>query len=193
MDDIFTREMIVPSIIIAIVTAAIVIFVFLMLEKSRAKKGMSKIKNAEDEADKIIEDANKKAIEMACLGDYIKKLPLGIETKIGTDGTGVSGGEKQRIMIARAIYKNPLYLLLDEATSSLDAENERNITENLSREFHGRTMLVIAHRLSTVRDADNIIVLRHGKVVETGNHKELVGRKGYYYELVKNQLELAKE
>ena len=139
------------------------------------------------------EQKMKKAIEMACLGDYIKKLPLGIETKIGTDGTGVSGGEKQRIMIARAIYKNPLYLLLDEATSSLDAENEKNITENLSREFHGRTMLVIAHRLSTVRDADNIIVLRHGKVVETGNHKELVGRKGYYYELVKNQLELAKE
>lgn len=139
------------------------------------------------------EQKMKKAIDMACLGDYIKKLPLGIETKIGTDGTGVSGGEKQRIMIARAIYKNPLYLLLDEATSSLDAENERNITENLSQEFHGRTMLVIAHRLSTVRDADNIIVLRHGKVVETGNHKELVGRKGYYYELVKNQLELAKE
>lgn len=139
------------------------------------------------------EQKMKTALEMACLSDYVKKLPLGIDTKIGTDGTGVSGGEKQRIMIARAIYKNPLYLLLDEATSSLDAENERKITENLSREFHDRTMLVIAHRLSTVRNADHIVVLRHGKVVESGNHEELVGRKGYYYELVRNQLELAKE
>lgn len=135
----------------------------------------------------------RKAVELACLDDYVRKLPLGMETKIGADGTGVSGGEKQRIMIARAIYRNPLYLLLDEATSSLDAENERKITENLGREFQGRTMLVIAHRLSTVKNADNIIVLRHGRVVESGSHEELVGKKGYYYELVKNQLELAKE
>ena len=94
-------------------------------------------------------------------------------------------------MIARAIYKNPLYLMLDEATSSLDAENEHHITENIGRICRGRTLLVIAHRLSTVKNADHIIVLRHGCVVESGTHKELVSKKGYYWELVKNQLELA--
>lgn len=133
------------------------------------------------------------ALRTACLTDYIKELPLGVHTKIGTEGNGVSGGERQRIMLARAVYKNPLYLLLDEATSSLDAENERRITENLNASFKGRTLLVIAHRLSTVRNADNIIVLRGGKVVEEGTHEELTARKGYYFNLVKNQLELAKE
>lgn len=131
------------------------------------------------------------AIEMACLKEYIDGLPLGINTRIGTEGNGVSGGERQRIMIARAIYKNPLYIMLDEATSSLDAENESKITENISKEFKDKTLLVIAHRLSTVKNADNIIVLKHGKVVECGQHKKLVEQKGYYYELVKNQLELA--
>lgn len=131
------------------------------------------------------------ALETACLTDYIGGLPLGVETKIGTEGKGVSGGERQRIMIARAVYKQPQYLLLDEATSSLDAENERHITENLNCLFSGRTLLVIAHRLSTVRHADRIVVLRHGRVVETGTHEQLVLAKGYYYELIKNQLELA--
>lgn len=133
----------------------------------------------------------KRAIDMSCLTDYVEGLPLGVHTRIGADGIGVSGGEKQRLMMARAIYKKPLYMMLDEATSSLDAENERKITRNLAREFKGRTLLVIAHRLSTVRNADNIIVLRHGKVVESGVHAELVSRRGYYYELVKNQLELS--
>lgn len=133
----------------------------------------------------------REAVEAACLSDYVDGLPLGVETKIGSEGIGVSGGERQRMMIARAVYKNPLYLMLDEATSSLDAENERQITDNLDRLFRGRTRIVIAHRLSTVRSADNIIVLRHGRVVESGTHAELVKRKGYYYELVKNQLELA--
>lgn len=133
------------------------------------------------------------ALDMACLNDYMANLPLGIYTKIGADGNGVSGGEKQRIMIARAIYKKPLYMMLDEATSSLDAENERKITENIDKEFRGRTLLVIAHRLSTVKNADNIIVLRHGKVVESGRHEELVRNRGYYYDLVKNQLELGGE
>lgn len=132
-----------------------------------------------------------RAIAMACLTDYIDGLPLGIYTRIGTDGIGVSGGEKQRLMMARAIYKQPLYMMLDEATSSLDAENESKITQNIGKEFQGRTLLVIAHRLSTVKNADNIIVLRDGKVVESGKHSELVELKGYYYELVKNQLELA--
>lgn len=131
------------------------------------------------------------AIEAACLTDYVQNHPLGIETKIGSEGIGVSGGEKQRMMIARAIYKEPLYLMLDEATSSLDAENERKITENLDKLFQGRTRIVIAHRLSTVRNADNIVVLRHGEVVEQGTHSELVAKRGYYYELIHNQLELA--
>ncbi|GAY30875.1 lactococcin-G-processing and transport ATP-binding protein LagD [Bacteroidaceae bacterium] len=131
------------------------------------------------------------AVELACLTDYVKSHPLGTHTKVGAEGTGVSGGEKQRMMIARAIYKNPCYLMLDEATSSLDAENERRITDNLSRRFAGRTRIVIAHRLSTVRNADNIVVLRHGRVAESGTHRQLVALKGYYYELIRNQLELA--
>lgn len=131
------------------------------------------------------------AVELACLNDYLTRQPLGLNTKVGSEGIGVSGGEKQRIMIARAIYKNPLYLMLDEATSSLDAENERKITEALDRLFRNRTRIVIAHRLSTVRNADNIIVLRKGKVVESGTHAELVARHGYYFELIQNQLELS--
>ena len=137
------------------------------------------------------EERLQSAIDSACLREYITELPLGVDTKIGTEGNGVSGGERQRIMLARAIYKNPLYMMLDEATSSLDAENENRITENLDKVLRGRTLLVIAHRLSTVKNADNIIVLRHGKVVETGKHDKLIRLKGYYYSLVKNQLELA--
>ena len=133
------------------------------------------------------------AIDLSCLREFIDRLPLGVETKVGRDGTGISGGEKQRLMIARAIYKQPQYLMLDEATSSLDAENERQITENLEHKFHNRTMLVIAHRLSTVKNADNIVVLRKGHVVEQGTHQQLVTLHGYYYELVHNQLELAQE
>ena len=134
----------------------------------------------------------KRAIELSCLKEYVDRLPLGVETKVGRDGTGISGGEKQRLMIARAIYKQPQYMMLDEATSSLDAENERIITENMERLFHGRTMVVIAHRLSTVKNADQIIVLRHGEIAEQGTHRELVERHGYYFQLVHNQLELAK-
>ncbi len=130
------------------------------------------------------------AIETACLSEYVEKQPLGLKTKIGSEGIGVSGGEKQRIMIARAVYKHPQYLMLDEATSSLDAENERKISENLEKSFSGSTRIVIAHRLSTVKNADNIVVLRHGKVAESGTHAELVRKRGYYYDLVHNQLEL---
>lgn len=139
----------------------------------------------------VDEEKLKLAVKLACLEEFVEKQPLGLQTKVGADGTGVSGGEKQRIMIARAAYKAPQYLMLDEATSSLDAENESRITDNLRRSFAGRTRLVIAHRLSTVCDADHIIVLRHGRVVETGTHEELVRKKGYYYELVRNQLELS--
>lgn len=131
------------------------------------------------------------ATHVACLDDYLSRQPLGLRTKVGSEGMGVSGGEKQRIMIARAVYKNPQYLMLDEATSSLDAENERHITEAIDGRFKGRTRIVIAHRLSTVKNADQIVVLRHGQVVEVGTHAQLIAHKGYYYELIKNQLELA--
>ena len=130
------------------------------------------------------------AVETARLSEYVEKQPLGLKTKIDSEGIGVSGGEKQRIMIARAVYKHPQYLMLDEATSSLDAENERRISENLEKTFGGSTRIVIAHRLSTVKNADNIVVLRHGKVAESGTHAELVKKHGYYYDLVHNQLEL---
>ena len=127
---------------------------------------------------------------MACLDDYIESLPLKYETHIGNTGVDLSGGQKQRLLIARAIYKNPKFLFLDEATSFLDATNELLIMNNLTDYFKGRTVLIIAHRLSTVKNADNIIVLEHGKIVEEGNHNHLIERKGRYYDLVKNQLEL---
>lgn len=106
------------------------------------------------------------------------------------EGNGISQGQRQRILIARAVYKNPDYLFFDEATNALDANNEREIMEHLHEFYKGKTVVVVAHRLSTVRDADNIIVLDKGKIAEEGTHKELVERKGLYYRLVKNQLEL---
>ena len=121
---------------------------------------------------------------------FIESLPNGFNTKIGTDGVGISQGQKQRLLIARAVYKNPDYLFFDEATNSLDANNEKAIVENLQRFFKGRTVVVVAHRLSTVKSADNIVVLHEGKIVEQGTHSELSVKKGKYYELVKNQLEL---
>lgn len=134
---------------------------------------------------RVIESA-----KLACIYDYINNLPLKFNTKIGGTGQALSTGQKQRILIARAIYKNPAYLFFDEATSSLDAETERIITNNLDRFFNGRTVVVIAHRLSTVRNADQIIVLEDGMVKEIGNHETLTEYNGVYYNLVKNQLEL---
>ena len=132
----------------------------------------------------------RKAVEIANIKDFIENLPLSYNTKIGNEGVGVSGGQKQRLFIARAVYKSPDYIFFDEATSALDANNEKIIMENLEKFFKGKTAIVIAHRLSTVRHADKIIVLDKGKVVEEGNHTELVAKKGEYYRLVKNQLEL---
>lgn len=111
-------------------------------------------------------------------------------TKIGRDGVGLSQGQKQRILIARAVYKNPDYIFLDEATNSLDTNNERMIVEHLDEFYKGKTVVIVAHRLSTVKNADQIIVLDKGKVVETGNHEVLTQKRGAYYNLVKNQLEL---
>ena len=130
------------------------------------------------------------AVEIANIKDYILSLPLKFNTKIGRDGIGLSQGQKQRILIARAVYKNPDYIFLDEATNSLDANNERAIVENLNDFYKGRTVVIVAHRLSTVKNADQIIVLDKGKVVEIGNHSSLIEKKGEYYNLVKNQLEL---
>ena len=132
----------------------------------------------------------KHAVKVANLESYITKLPLGFNTKIGSSGSGISGGQKQRILIARAVYKNPQFIFFDEATSALDAKNEKIIHENLQLFFRGKTVLIIAHRLSTVKNADQIIVLKDGKIVESGNHSELVDRRKDYYNLVKNQLEL---
>ena len=131
-----------------------------------------------------------KAAEIACIKDYVMALPLKFNTKIGRDGVGLSQGQKQRILIARAVYKNPDYIFLDEATNSLDANNERSIVENLDRFYKGKTVVIVAHRLSTVKNADQIIVIGHGKVVEVGNHESLTAKRGAYYNLVKNQLEL---
>lgn len=130
------------------------------------------------------------AVETANIKEFIESLPLSYNTQIGNEGTGISGGQKQRLLIARAVYKNPNYLFFDEATSSLDANNEKVIMENLNQFLVGKTAVIIAHRLSTVKNADQIVVLEKGKIVEIGTHKELVLAQKNYYELVKNQLEL---
>jgi len=130
------------------------------------------------------------AITIANLDEFIAEQPFGIATKIGTAGKGVSQGQRQRLMIARAVYKEPEFIFLDEATNSLDANNEKVIIENLDRFFKNRTVVVVAHRLSTVKNADNIVVIEKGVVVEQGTHIELTQIKGRYFELVKNQLEL---
>lgn len=128
--------------------------------------------------------------EQANILDFIESLPLGFNTKIGAEGNGVSAGQKQRLLIARAIYKNPAYLFFDEATNALDANNEKKITANLEKFFNNKTVVIVAHRLSTVKNADKIIVLHDGKIVEEGTHEELSKKKEQYYQLVKNQLEL---
>lgn len=130
------------------------------------------------------------AAKIARIADYIESLPLAYNTIIGQDGQGISQGQKQRILIARIIYKNPKYIFLDEATNALDANNEKIIVENLSSFYKGKTVIVVAHRLSTVQNADQIVVLDDGKIVEVGTHLTLTALKGAYYKLVKNQLEL---
>lgn len=142
-------------------------------------------------SDENIDDVKiEKALQTANIKSFVEDLPLGLNTKIGASGNGISGGQKQRILIARAVYKNPHFIFFDEATSALDAENEKIIHDNLQEFFKGKTVIIIAHRLSTVKNADQIIVLKNGEIVETGNHKELVDNKADYFHLVKNQLEL---
>lgn len=130
-------------------------------------------------------------IKTVGLGPFIETLPMGIYTKIGVAGIEMSGGQKQRLMIARALYKNPDILFMDEATSSLDANNERNIVENISIYGRGKTVIIAAHRLSTIQNADKIVCLKDGRIAEVGTHSELLSLKGMYWNLVKNQLQLS--
>jgi ATP-binding cassette subfamily B protein len=141
----------------------------------------------EEEIDKM---RLKNAVQTANIQDFIEQLPLKYNSKIGMEGNGVSQGQRQRILIARAVYKNPEYLFFDEATNALDANNEMTIMQNLKEFYRGKTVVIVAHRLSTVQHADNIIVLDRGKIVEEGTHAELTAKRGAYYTLVKNQLEL---
>ncbi|MEK6615351.1 MAG: ATP-binding cassette domain-containing protein, partial [Bacteroidota bacterium] len=139
----------------------------------------------------VIDKARLKyAATVANIKEFIETLPLGYNTKIGMEGIGISSGQKQRILIARAVYKNPEILFFDEATNALDANNEKIIMNNLNEVFKNKTVVIIAHRFSTVKNADQIIVIENGKIAEQGNHAELTALKGSYYELVKNQLEL---
>lgn len=130
------------------------------------------------------------AVKVANIREFIDSLPLGYNTKIGMEGNGISQGQRQRLLIARAVYKDPEFLFFDEATNALDANNEKEIMEHLHEFYRGKTVVVVAHRLSTVRDADKIVVLNNGQIMEEGTHHELAEKKGLYYQLVKNQLEL---
>ena len=140
--------------------------------------------------EQIDEERLVSAAETANIREFIEELPLSYNTKIGAEGHGLSMGQKQRILIARAVYKNPEYIFMDEATNSLDANNEQAIMEKLNTFMQGRTAVVIAHRLSTVRNADNIVVMQHGHICEQGTHEYLLDKKGVYYTLVKNQLNI---
>lgn len=143
-----------------------------------------------DQDGTVNKDKLREAIRIANISDFIESLPMGLNTRIGASGMSLSGGQKQRILIARAVYKNPEYLFFDEATSALDANNESVIMKNLDDFFHNRTVVIVAHRLSTVKKANQIVVLHKGQIVEIGTHQSLVENKGYYFNLVKNQLDL---
>ena len=146
--------------------------------------------NIAESDDRVDQRKIEQAVRTANIQGFIESLPLGYNTMIGAKGNGISQGQKQRLLIARAVYKNPEFIFFDEATNALDANNEKVIMENLREFFRGRTVVVVAHRLSTVKNADQIVVLENGSVAEIGIHQELVQMKGAYYTLVKNQLEL---
>jgi ATP-binding cassette subfamily B protein len=138
-----------------------------------------------------INDAEMKlVVDIANIEEHIMSLPLKYNTRLSSNGGSLSQGQKQRLLIARALYRDPEFLFFDEATSSLDANNERTVMNNLQKFFHGKTVIIIAHRLSTVRNADQILVLENGKLVESGDHESLIETQGHYFRLIKNQLEL---
>ena len=141
------------------------------------------IADTEPDPEKVAE-----AARIAGISEFIESLPMGYHTRIGKTGVELSGGQRQRIFIARAVYREPELLMLDEATSSLDAITEAEVMENIFRHFEGRTVIVAAHRLSTVRCADRILVMQKGRIVESGSHDELMSNDGYYRHLVKRQL-----
>jgi len=144
------------------------------------------------DTENIDPDRLNNVINTANLDEFINETSQKLYTMIGQGGHGISGGQKQRILIARALYKNPDFLFFDEATNSLDTKNENEITTNLNKTIEGKTTVIIAHRLSTVKSADQIIVLDKGEITECGTHEELIRKKGYYFSLVSNQLELQK-
>lgn len=146
--------------------------------------------NIAESDEELDQDNLLRAVEVANIRDFIESLPLGYHTMIGAQGNGISQGQRQRILIARAVYKDPEFLFFDEATNALDANNEKMIIDNLNQFFQGKTVVVVAHRLSTVKHADQIVVLEKGALIEQGNHEELISLKGSYYQLIKNQLEL---
>jgi ATP-binding cassette subfamily B protein len=147
-------------------------------------------KNIAQSDDTIDKEKLKKASQIANIHDFIMEMPLKYNTVIGNEGQNLSQGQRQRVLIARAVYKNPDFLFFDEATNALDANNEKAIVENLQEFYNGKTVIIVAHRLSTVKNADQIVVLDDGKIVEIGTHNDLTKNKGAYYKLVKNQLEL---
>lgn len=146
--------------------------------------------NIAESDDRVDYNKLSEAVHAASVNTFIEQLPLGFQTMIGARGNGLSQGQKQRLLIARAVYKDPQFLFFDEATNALDASNEKIIVERLNLFFGGRTAVIVAHRLSTVRNADQILVLDKGKIIEQGTHQVLVNKKGAYYMLVKDQLEL---
>jgi ATP-binding cassette subfamily B protein len=150
----------------------------------------SNIAESEPEWEAVDNEKLLKAVQVAHIQEFIENLPLGYNTMVGAKGNGLSQGQRQRLLIARAVYKQPDYLFFDEATNALDAHTEKIINENLGHFFKGKTVVVVAHRLSTVKNADQIVVLERGEVVEVGTHDELSKRRGAYYQLVKEQLEL---
>ena len=141
-------------------------------------------------SDTVDRDRLEQAATTACISDFVDGLPLGYDTKIGMEGSGISQGQRQRILIARTVYKDPDFIFFDEATNALDANNEKAVMDNMRRFYKGRTVVVVAHRLSTVRHADRIVVVDRGHIAEQGSHDELIAKRGLYYELIRNQLEL---